>query len=234
MDYNLSIVLTATIIPNAIQVEHTDFQRRREEYLRAIEYYHEFATIYFLENSSYDIMADKDFFQFKNVHIRKFPISSNYHKGKGYQEFEMLDGWFNTEISLPARWIKITGRYIVVNFSDIFQDCLNNNRFSLIIEQRISPSKIAHTDLFFVESSYYRNFFLGAYQYCDDSNDKFIEHVIRERIQKLDCFRTFKAMPLISCICGSTGKLRAINFRKMLKYQINKLIFIIYKKYRFI
>jgi hypothetical protein len=234
MNDNISIVLTGTIVPNAIRVEHTDFQRRRDEYLRAIEYYHEFAPVYFLENSTYDVMGDREFFKYDNVHIRKFPVSNNYHKGKGYQEFEMLDNWFNTEQLLPSRWIKITGRYIVVNFEDIFRDCINNYLYDLIIEQRILPSKIAHTDVFYVTSLFYRDHFIGVYQDSDDSRGKYIEHIIRERIRRIDRFRTFKMMPLISGINGSTGEALLISNKKRLKYQIRKMIYIIYKKYRFI
>ncbi|MBK6799323.1 MAG: hypothetical protein IPG76_21700 [Acidobacteria bacterium] len=40
--------------------------------------------------------------------IRKFPLSASREKGKGYQEFEMLDSWIISEFDIPGRWIKIT------------------------------------------------------------------------------------------------------------------------------
>ena len=53
MDNDIAIVLTATIIPNSILTEHSDFILRRAEYLKAIEYYKKYANVFFLENSSY-------------------------------------------------------------------------------------------------------------------------------------------------------------------------------------
>ncbi len=227
-----SIVLTATIIPNAIRTEYTDTSSRRAEYLKAIEFYKKYGRIYFLENSTYDLMSDKDFFKYENVHIRKFPPSKYYIKGKGYQEFEMLDSWLTREIPAPSRWIKISGRYLVSDFDKIFAECLNENNYSLIIEQKKPPSRIAYTDIFYITSEFYRSRFLGAYKDSDDVINVYIEHVIRERLRNPDEYRLFREMPLITGISGSTRGTFSITLKKRLKRVIGNLLYRFNQKYR--
>lgn len=233
MSYAPSVVLTGTIVPNAIFVAHGDFRERRDEYLQAIEYYRRFAPVYFLENSSYDIFADKDFFKYENVMVRKFPLSEHFDKGKGYQEFEMIDRWVCSEKSIPSRWIKVTGRYIFSNFEDIYSDCLGSSDH-IIIEQRIPPAKIARTDLFCVSTSFYCDTFLGLYRGCDDSKGRWIEHLVREKLQHVGGFRTFRIMPLGQGVSGSTGAVFSAGLRKRLKSIVYRLASVFCKKYRLI
>ena len=229
-----SIVLTATIIPNAILTEHSDFMQRRTEYLKAIDFYQRFADVYFLENSSYDLASDAEFSKYKNVHIRKFPISGYPQKGKGFQEFEMLDAWLSAEVSPPSHWIKVTGRYIVQNFSEILQDCSDNKEDELIIERKFFRSKFTRTDIFCVKSSFYRSHLLGAYKHCNDASRRYIEHVVSAKIKNLDHVRVFGVTPLIARISGSTGKAYKITLIEKMKYWINRLVFKLYKRHRLI
>ena len=229
-----SIVLTATIIPNAILTEHSDFMQRRAEYLKAIDFYQRFADVYFLENSSYDLASDAEFSKYKNVHIRKFPISGYPQKGKGFQEFEMLDAWLSAEVSPPSHWIKVTGRYIVQNFSEILQDCSDSKEDELMIERKFFHSKFARTDIFCVRSSFYQSHLLGAYQHCNDASRRYIEHVISSKIKNLEHVRVFGVTPLIVRISGSTGRAYKITPIEKIKYWISRLAFQIYKKHRLI
>ena len=234
MNDNIAVVLTATIIPNAILTEHSDFHQRRGEYLKAIELYQKYASVYFLENSAYDLLSDKEFFKYKNVFIRKFSPSKYIAKGKGYQEFEMLDNWLNTETSVPTRWIKITGRYIVSNFDKIFSECIDEKNSSIVIEQKKHPSTTALTDIFYVKSDFYKRRLLGAYVYSDDAVNKYIEHVIRERLQQTDDFRLFREMPLIMGVSGSTGDLLSITLKKKIRRIIGNILYIFNDKYRIV
>ena len=234
MKNNLAIVLTATIIPNAVKTVYEDFASRRQQYLNAIDFYREYGTVYFLENSSYDLMQDECFFKYDNVHIRKFKPSEFKKKGKGFQEFEMLDNWLNTENSPPLCWIKISGRYLIIDFDKIFTECSNESQYGLLIEQKIPPSTVALTDVFYVTSEFYRRFFIGAYLLSDDSNNIYIEHVIRKKIYGSQECRLFREMPMIKGISGSTGDLINISLRKKLKRAIGKIMYIFSHKYRFI
>jgi hypothetical protein len=110
--HNLSIVLTGTIIPNTtLHTQYVDPEARRQDYLNAIHFYRNFAPVYFLENSSYDLKGDRAFQAIPKVTVHQFNASSPA-RGKGFQEFEMLDQWIAIEPNLPKRWVKITGRYL--------------------------------------------------------------------------------------------------------------------------
>lgn len=234
MDNRLAIVLTATIVPNAIRTAHADVAQRRAEYLQAIEFYCHFGAVYFLENSSYDLATDAAFHQHANVHIRQFPPSTAYDKGKGYQEFEMLDNWLDTEQSLPEGWIKITGRHLASNFDKIYAECLHEDQYELIIEQKRPPCRVALTDLFYVTSGYYRRQFRDIYRESDDAAHVFIEHIVRNHIQDADKFRLFQEMPLLGGISGTTGKTFGVTLKWRLRRMIGKWLYPLNNKYRFI
>ena len=234
MTKQLSIVLTATILPNAIRTEYSDFMLRRAAYLKAIDFYQEYSDVYFLENSAYDLASDVDFFKYKNVHIRKFSPSKFYAKGKGYQEFEMLDSWLNTEKLVPSRWIKISGRYLVSDFDKVFAECLNENKYNLIIEQKLLSGRGALTDVFYVTSEFYKRCFLGIYQFSDDATDIFIEHVVYETLQNSDEFRLFREIPMVTGISGSTGLALDITLKRKLKREIRNFLYRFNNKYRIV
>ena len=232
MDKKLAIVLTATLIPNAILTVHTDFEQRRAAYLKAIDFYHPYAEVYFLENSTYDLASDAAFHQYANVHIRKFPPSKFYAKGKGFQEFEMLDLWLGTEPSAPVRWLKITGRHRVNDFDKVFAECLNEDQYELIIEQERPPHPEVLTNIFYVTTAYYRRRFLGIYRLADDAAGVFIEHIVLQHIQLADKFRLFKHLPLTEGISGSTGEVFGITLKRRLKRLLGKLTYRFNNQYR--
>lgn len=229
-----AIVMTATIVPNAIQTAHADAMLRRAEYLEAIEFYSQFGEVYFLENSSYDVEADPAFRKHSHVHLRKFPPSTALQKGKGYQEFEMLDEWLATEPSPPSRWIKVTGRHLTSNFDKVFAECRNEDQYQLLIEQKRPPSSVALTDLFYVTTAYYRQHFRDIYRECDDAKRVYIEHVVRQHIQHSDKFKLFREMPLLTGTSGSTGEVFDITPKRRLQRLIGKWLYRLNKKYRYV
>jgi hypothetical protein len=90
----LPIVLTATIYPRAIMTVHLTASERRLEYLNAVKYYTKFSHVYLLENSGFNFKDDLDFCSCENVTYIQLEPSNEFNKGKGFQEFEMLDNWF--------------------------------------------------------------------------------------------------------------------------------------------
>ena len=74
----------------------------------------------------------------------------------------MLDNWLTTEKHPPLRWIKITGRHLVMDFEKTFAECLTEREFELIIEQEASPCPELLTNIFYVTSAYYRRRFLAS------------------------------------------------------------------------
>jgi hypothetical protein len=205
--HNLAIVLTGTIIPNtALHTQHLDPEARRQEYLNAIHFYRNFAPVYFLENSTYDLKGDRAFNDIPNVTVHRFKTSSP-SKGKGFQEFEMLDQWMKLEPNLPERWIKVTGRYIYLDFYEILNECIRNQDIPLIINQYLFANH-SDTALFCVETNYYRNNISGLYRLCDDSQSFLIEKVLNTKLKQLSKkdFKRFLSHLHCEGVAGHTGK----------------------------
>lgn len=206
---DIAIVLTGTIVPNAPFTAYNDPQVRRREYLEALKFYSQFAPVYFLENSTYPLADDAEFNQLSNVMIRQRPVSALPERGKGYQEFEMIDGWLMNEAPPPSRWIKITGRYLYRNFAALLADCRREQTARIIIDQ-CPRSQKARSYLFCIETEFYREHIAGAYRECDDPSGNWIEYVLFRRLANLSAsrmrqMRLFAAEPQLQAISGSTG-----------------------------
>lgn len=222
----MSIVLTATIIPNSTYVVHNDSQIRKQEYLDAIHYYRKFAHVFFLENSRYDIFKDSDFINIDNVSIRKLPVSNNYHKGKGYQEFEMINQWITYEKNLPKNFIKISGRYIIKNFKFVFLEAIYRKNIDIIID-RIELSKMALTQLFAVKTDFYKMRMMKMYLKCDDQKGAWAEKVLYSLMSKISCDSCFFInRPIYEVISGSTGSISSE--KNIIKITVKQLIRLYY------
>lgn len=228
------ILLTGTIVPNAEFTKHADVLTRKKAYLECIDYYSKFGRVHFLENSSYDLTSDEDFSKRNNFELHKFPLSSCPSKGKGFQEFEMLDAWFRKMSSTEMRWIKITGRYKVENFQKIFISCSNERSMEAFFEQKLPPSTVARTDIFYVTKNFYEKYLLDAYYDSDDGAGVYIEHVIRKRIADAHSVETFPVFPVVSGVSGSTNKKLSPSSFENLKYFIRNSTRIFDSKYRII
>lgn len=201
------IVLTGTIVPNGVPGPLSDPAERRQEYLDAIRFYRQFAPVYFLENSGYPLIDDPDFSEAEDFRVCQLSPSTKPERGKGYQEFEMLDAWIEGEQPVPDRWLKITGRYIVENIEDLLRESTNEKRVLLIIDQLRRSAK-ARTYLFSVDTTYYRAHLRGLYLRCNDQTGRWIEFVLYEAL-KSDAeasFRFFAHQPVICARAGSSGQ----------------------------
>jgi hypothetical protein len=203
-----AIVLTGTIVPNIREYHrHLDASVRRAEYLGSIQFYSQIAPVYFLENSTYPLMTDEEFKSIPNAQICQFPLSDFPEKGRGFQEFEMLDRWVASSPTLPQRWLKITGRYKYENIQQIWSECQQPQTPDLIINQH-RFANYANPAIFYVSSIYYRTHLTGLYQYCDDPSGKFVEKVLYENLrnQSLDRCQRFRSLPICTGIAGSSGQ----------------------------
>jgi hypothetical protein len=204
-DSETAIVLTGALIPSAPFTTHADPQTRRREYLEAIRFYRRFAPVYFLENSAYRLGDDAEFAGQRGLRLRQMPVSSAPERGKGYQEFEMIEAWLARE-QPPPRWIKITGRYLYRNFAALFDECRRERRARMIVDL-CARSQFARSHLFWVETDFYRAHLVGVYRECDDEAGEWIEPVLYRRLIKLprDDVRVFSSEPRLTGISGSTG-----------------------------
>jgi hypothetical protein len=205
---NIPIVITGTIIPNAAFVKHSDPLVRRDEYLKSIKFYSKFGKVFFLENSEYDLLSDKDFAEIEGLVICKFSPSKGYLKGKGYQEFEMIDKWISSHTDIPQRWIKISGRYRYINFKKIYEECYRNNSKSKMIIDQSLRTKMSYTQIFYIETVFYKEKIFNLYQESDDQQNKWIEHIIYNVLKEAipTEISRFYLQPNLQVISGTSGK----------------------------
>ncbi|HXC35698.1 MAG TPA: hypothetical protein VNV43_07465 [Candidatus Acidoferrales bacterium] len=202
----IPIVLTATIIPNSVTATASDPERRLQEYMAALDFYLSFAPVFFLENSAYPLERHPEFRETGRLHVRRFQPSARPERGKGYQEFELLDSWISTEPQPPSHWLKITGRYQILNISSLLAECRRNANAGLLIEQ-LARSGFARTYYFMARTDFYRRQVMGLYQQCDDRNGNWIERVLFRKLKGLPPAETrfFGTQPRIRAVAGTSG-----------------------------
>src|SRR4030067_2643455 len=110
------LLITGTINQNVDLSTPEDPAFRRQRYLDSLMFYSEMfeEKIFFLENSGYDFSGDDQFgklFRSRSIELLAFPRSGETKRGKGYQEFEMLDSAVKKISGKHESFIKITGRY---------------------------------------------------------------------------------------------------------------------------
>jgi len=226
------IVLTGTIVPNVIiNSKHNDAYKRRNEYLDCIRFYTQFSKVYFLENSSYSLEEDSEFKDIPNLVIRKFLPSLFPERGKGFQEFEMLDKWIETEKDLVEKFVKITGRYLYPNFNSIWKECHQNTGRKILINQYLLAQ--AGVELFFTDTNFYRENFLGLYHYSDDMKGVNIDMCVYKKLNSLskDKFARFYNNTKCIGIAGDSAKKMQNLFVDSLNSIIRKLNYIFDKQY---
>jgi hypothetical protein len=202
----LPVVLTATVIPNTTGAVSLNPEARLVEYRQVLQFCLKFAPVIFLENSGYPLERHPKFADSPRLQVRRFPPSTSPERGKGYQEFEMLDAWINSEPQPPARWLKITGRYQVLNLEAILTECRREQEHGLLIDQ-LARVRQARTYLFCVTTTFYRERICGLYRQCDDRSGDWIERVLFRELGKISHqpVRFFKTQPRLRASAGSTG-----------------------------
>jgi hypothetical protein len=215
----IPIVLTGTIVPNAIKVAHCNWQERRNEYLAAISYYKNYSKVYFLENSHYDLSQDSQFANDGRFEYVKCDPSGAFDKGKGYQEFQMLDGFVRDRLNDDS-FVKVTGRYIYENFGELFRLIIKEGQKHELMIDTSATARMAMTALFYANRSAYLRHFAGRFREMDDSAGVWAEHVIYRALKDVAGPYSFlPRVPILSGISGSTGK-RCVTDRNILKMGI--------------
>jgi hypothetical protein len=174
------VILTGTVLPNAIYgLDADDFALRKAQYLLAMRFYRTTLKhpIIYIDNSGYDFKNDADFarqFAEMDIELIEFPRSAHPSKGKGFQEFEMLNHVVGLYQSKFTSFIKITGRYIYTNIEELMQTPGN---YKLLIDRHIRFSS-AITSLFRCDFDFYLKFLNDAYLLADDATGEYIEKVL--------------------------------------------------------
>lgn len=203
---DFAIVMTATIVPNVTGVASVDPKERLNEYASAVRFYLEHAPVIFLENSGYDLAAHPEFQATARLRIRQFPRSKHPERGKGFQEFEMLDAWLASEPDLPTHWFKVTGRYQLRNIDVMLAECRSESRASLVMDQSVR-TKATRTYAFWVATAFYRRWLAGVYCKCDDREGAWIERVLYRELKSAPKteVRSFATQPRLAAISGASG-----------------------------
>jgi hypothetical protein len=201
------VVLTGTIIPNVTGATAMNAEKRLAEYRQVLQFCLQFAPVIFLENSGYPLERHPEFTESPRLRVHRFPPSASPERGKGFQEFEMLDAWLATEPQPPARWLKITGRYRLINLPALLAECRGEQRFPLLIDQ-LKRQEMARTYLFCTRTDFYVTHLKNLYRQCDDRSGDWIERVLFRELEKLPVgqVRFFKNQPRFQAQAGSSGK----------------------------
>lgn len=217
-----TIVLTGTITPRAPFTAYADADARRAEYLAALQFYSQFAPVVFLENSGYALRQDAAFAGLANCSLIEMPLSAQPERGKGYQEFEMLDGWLQQAPQPPAAFFKITGRYRYANFAALLRDGVKQRTTPLVMDLHPRSAR-AMTSLFWVETGFYQTVLQGLYRACDDERGAWIERVVYQSLPAA-CSRAFGVEPCLRGRSGSTsGDLADADWKHFVKSVCRKM-----------
>lgn len=226
--HKIALLITGTIMPNSNFVAHTNAVERRNEYYDSLLFYRgnfKDNDLFFLENSSYNFSTDTEFQEMlsnNNIILLKFPVSDKFNQGKGYQEFEMLDAAIDKFSGTYQSFIKITGRYKVLNLKQLTDFTCNG-----LVADCHKKYKVTQTNVFYVNGNFYTNYIKGLYNQVDDSNGVYIEKIVYQKIgaEKLaKQVKLFSSNPIITGISGSYGGTLNRNKIKMFIRNIERKI----------
>jgi len=117
----------------------------------------------------------------------------------------MLDRWLAAEPHPPRRWLKITGRYLVLNIKTVYREAALETQQALIIDQS-RRRRMAFTQLFRVSTEFYQSALRDLYKESDDSA-QWIEQVLFRHLESLSSSicRAFRTEPRFLARYGTTG-----------------------------
>lgn len=223
-----AILITGTIVPNSVFVAHTNIEQRRQEYIDGLLFYKsQFPSddLFFLENSAHDFNIDSDLSLILNnndITLIKFPVSNKSEEGKGYQEFEMLDSVIERYKDTYDYFVKVTGRYKVLNIKNIIKPHDKD-----LTADSHKKHKVTQTNVFCIKGSFYNTHFKNLYLKSNDTEGIFIEHVIYKYLKEnnlLPKATLFHKNPIIKGFSGSYGGTLNRNKYKMILRNIERFI----------
>ncbi len=171
------LIITATVNPRGPHVAEHDADVRLTAYEKALFHYVSLPVdIIFAENSGFH-PADSEMMhtweKSGRVKFLSMKPSAQPERGKGYQEFEMLDEVVDSISGSYESFVKVTGRYVVSN-----AEALMKNVPAGIRIDRHRKMKVAITGFFHCRTDFYLQHLRGAYREAHDDEGVFIEHVL--------------------------------------------------------
>ena len=202
---NLAIILTGTV-KTFVNGGHYTTEDRYRMYTSTLEYYANVIgkqyPIYFVENSDFDLSPWNEMFKDRlNLTVCQFSPGSNDYdgfdntKGKGYNEYLMIKKCIltlnNTSHQPITHFLKITGRYSMLNITDIiheiqqradgknilFMGDIKDTCIYELLGIKTLSSHWGDSRFFMSEYDFYRNTIIDCYQDMNDyESDKWAEH----------------------------------------------------------
>jgi len=200
----MPFVLTGTIVPNAVPTAHGNAQRRHDEYVQAIRHYLDFGPVYFIENSGYPVLGEPFFVDTPGLTTFAYPRSASTARGKGYQEFEMLDDFVRDRLREDA-FVKVTGRYVYKNIGALTAWMRKRLPESGIVIDMKRRERQAIVGLFAVSKAFYVRHLQGAYRDMDDSARFWAEYVLYRRIRQAGTAVFLQPAPVLRAVTASMG-----------------------------
>ena len=222
------LLVTGCISPDSKVpfLELKDNEERRKQYVKSLRYYIKHTNakkIVYCDNSNQKYIpklkkeASECNKQFEWVSFLG-DTKKCLEKGKGYGEGEIIEyALKNSKLLKEASYfIKVTGRVIIKNYNILVRFMNKNNTYFL----RNSADNI-DTKFYGMSINNYKNFFMHSYNYVDDKNDKYLEHVFSDVIKdKSIAISDFIVFPNSVGVSGSTGEKYDLSFKRRLKENI--------------
>lgn len=202
-----AVILTGTIIPNSVHTSHVDPLSRLEDYLKAIRFYCaelKNDDIFFVENSDFELEKNKQFEDLQkefNIKVIRYPKSTEYSKGKGYQEFEMIQKIVEDLKNDYSFFIKITGRYRVINIKNLTENLNSGYYIDLRQYWKISEAYLLAFDI-----NAFNECIKDAYKSVYDERGVYIESILYAKIKERKYKSSlFPSTPILAGVSGSNS-----------------------------
>lgn len=207
------ILLTACVNPGRMPYTVlTDKSVRLQQYRAALDFYLSQTSlpVVFCENTLCDFSADyQQYIDSGQLEYITFDGNSFDHsKGKGYGEALIMEEAFSRSEQLQHCdiVIKITGRLIVKNISQLVND--NSRMLFPTIQTFPSANGMIDSRLIIMPKSFCTDEFLPAKSKINDSAEYYFEHLLFDTLKNRQRFAhiPFLHVPLIEGVSGSSGK----------------------------
>lgn len=216
-----ALVFTATVVPQVTGLYAGTVEERLQEYRNALNFYLNTCSlpIWVCENSGFDWRTDSQLHRWVEsgqLHWLAMEAAPDARRGKGYQEFAMLDAANEALPQSVQAWIKVTGRYTVQNIGSFLHPLRG------IQIDRHGKLKVALTGFFAVNRDFYRSYLTGLYQQADDNAGRFIEHVVYQALQGMLAQHGAELLPESPNFAGRAGSHGGTLNRHPLKHGLRR------------
>ena len=227
------IIITATVDPKGmVFTERNSPEDRLNDYKKAFKIFcnqQEVSNIIFIENSGYSLdyfENEKKKYLDKKIEIISSNINNGFSRklGKGFGEHLSLKEVFDKSVSLKNYdyFIKCTGRYHILNFSNIFKSI--KKEISTINGYLKDNLKYFDSAILCGSKDFFINYLIPETRNVNDSKNIFFEHCVAKALFKAMVdgysFNQIEDLPIIEGYIGTNNKEFRYNIIRRIKIKI--------------